>query len=250
MRTEIRNALVIGASSGIGAAFARVLASEGARVCLLARRREKMEEVARGIETAWGSGTTFIHKADVTNFASVESSYARIEEEMGPLDLVCYAAGVMAKVEPDEFDFAKDDLVLDVNLRAALAWLNPVAESFMKRRKGVIVGISSIAGDRGRRAYPSYHAAKAGFSTYLESLRNRLSTHGVQVTTIKPGFIDTPMTRGMEGLFWLKSADEAAVMIWKAVRRGSATSYVPARWRLVSWVIRSIPSPIFRRLDI
>ena len=250
MTRSYEKAIVVGASSGIGAAFARELASHGTTVALVARREEELKKVADGITTAWGEGKARIYAHDVTRYDAAPRLFERIVEDLGGLDLICYAAGVMAKVGPDEYPCDKDRMILDVNLLGSFAWLNPAATTFQGQRSGTIVGISSIAGDRGRRALPSYHAAKAGLSTYLESLRNRLSRHGVQVTTIKPGFIDTPMTRGMPGLFWLRTADEAAGMIWKSVSRGRGTSYVPARWRVVSWVIRSIPSVIFRRLSI
>ncbi len=251
MGNSIKRAIVVGASSGMGAAFARQLASQGAKVAIVARRQEELENLKLGIDTAWGENTAHVYTHDVCDFEAAPELFARITEELGGCDLFCYAAGVMARdLKEDEFDFAKDKLVLDVNLTGAVAWLNSVATHFLAQKSGTIVGIGSIAGDRGRRAYPSYHTAKAAFHTFLESLRNRLSQHGVQVTTIKPGFIDTPMTRGMEGLFWLKTADEAAMMISTAVRKGKATAYVPGRWRLVSLIIRHIPSFIFRRLSV
>ena len=250
MAQKIERAIVVGASSGMGAAFARQLAAQGAQVALLARRRDELETVAKGIETAWGEGKAHVFIHDVSDRDAVPALFDEIVAKLGGLDLICYAAGYMHKPGEDEYPTDIDMTTLDVTLAGAIAWLNPAATMFQKQGRGVIVGISSIAGDRGRRAFPSYHAAKAGLSTYLESLRNRLTQHGVQVTTIKPGFIDTPMTRGMEGLFWLKSADEAARMIWNAVRKRKQTSYVPGRWRLVSMVIRSIPSFIFRRMSI
>jgi len=115
---------------------------------------------------------------------------------------------------------------------------------------GTIVGISSIAADRGRRGNPAYGASKAALDHFLEALRNRLSRYGVNVVTIKPGFVDTALTRGMPGLFWLISPDQAAAQILAAARRGSITAYVPWRWRLVGLVIRSIPSFLFRRMKI
>jgi short-subunit dehydrogenase len=116
--------------------------------------------------------------------------------------------------------------------------------------RGTIVGIGSVAGDRGRAPNPGYCTSKAGFHAYLEALRNRLATLGVKVVTIKPGFVDTAMTRGKEGLFWLISADRAAEIILKKASRGVVTAYVPARWRVVMTIIRSIPSFIFTRLGI
>src|SRR5207253_11293467 len=127
------------------------------------------------------------------------------------------------------------------------AWLNEAARRFERAGEGTIVGISSIAGDRGRRGNPAYGASKAALDHFLEALRNRLSQRGVTVVTIKPGFVDTDLTRGMPGLFWLISADEAARRILAAARGGSVTPYVPARSRFVGLIIRSSPSFLFRR---
>jgi short-subunit dehydrogenase len=140
--------------------------------------------------------------------------------------------------------------MLDINLAGAVAWLNPAAERFARLGRGTIVGIGSVAGDRGRVANPVYNASKAGLETYLEALRNRIHRSGARVVTIKPGFVDTDMTRGVKGLFWLISSDRAAEIILRKARRGSVSAYVPARWRLVMWVIRSIPSFVFRRLSL
>ncbi|PIE24728.1 MAG: short-chain dehydrogenase [Planctomycetota bacterium] len=251
MAKSIERAVVIGASSGMGAAIAKRWVARGAKVALLARREEKLEKVAEAIAAGWGPGKTIIRRCDVTDTTAAAESFAEIVAELGGLDAICYAAGVMdTGLGEDEYSTEKDLPILETNLNGAVAWLNEAARLFTEQKHGTIVGIGSIAGDRGRRAYPSYHAAKAGFATFLESLRNRLGQHGVQVTTIKPGFIDTPMTRGMEGLFWLKTADEAASIIDRAVKRGRQTAYVPGRWRLVSLVIRSIPSFLFRKLSI
>ena len=251
MAKSIERAVVIGASSGMGAAIAKRWVARGAKVALVARREEQLQRVAEAITAGWGPGKVIVRSFDVTDSSGAAECFAGIVEELGGLDAICYAAGVMdTGIGEDEYPTATDIRILEVNLCGAVAWLNAAARLFTEQKRGTIVGIGSIAGDRGRRAYPSYHAAKAGFATYLESLRNRLGQHGVQVTTIKPGFIDTPMTRGMEGLFWLKTADEAAVMIDRAVLRGRQCSYVPGRWRLVSLVIRSIPSFLFRKLSI
>lgn len=141
--------------------------------------------------------------------------------------------------------------MVDVNLLGAVAWITPAAARFEAARAGTIVGISSVAGERGRRKNPVYGTTKAALTAYLEALRNRCSRYGVNVVTAKPGFIDTPMTKGVEGLFWLISADEAATAIIRLAERGnSASGYVPRRWALVAFVIRMIPSFIFRRMNI
>jgi len=137
-----------------------------------------------------------------------------------------------------------------VNVVGAMAWINPVAERFARAGGGTIVGISSVAGDRGRRGNPAYHASKAALDTYLEAVRNRVARHGVRIVTVKPGPVDTPMTKGMDKLPLLVSPDAAAAELLAGAARGAHTVYVPAKWRPIMFVIRHIPSFVFRRLDI
>ena len=243
-------AIVVGASSGIGAALVRRLAADGCRVAAVARRGEKLGELEREIEESGAAGTvlTFVH--DVENEAEVSDLFVEITRSLGGLDLVIYAAGVMHPVDFSEYDTAKDLHMVRVNLAGAVAWLNPAAARFEALGAGTVVGIGSVAGDRGRSKSPVYNTSKAGLHTYLEALRNRIARRGVKVVTVKPGFVDTAMTRGMPGLFWVISPDRAAAIILKKARRGVVTAYVPARWRVVMWIIRSIPSWIFRRLKV
>ena len=241
-------ALVVGASSGIGEALARRLAADGSRVALVARREEELRRIMGEINGAVGEERAIAVAHDVRNVSDVPDLVQEIARRLGGLDLVIYAAGSMPAVAADEYDTIKDREMLEVNLLGAVAWLNPVAERMARLGRGTIVGIGSVAGDRGRAPNPVYCTSKAGFHTYLEALRNRLAKLGVKVVTIKPGFVDTAMTRGKEGLFWLISADRAAEIILKKARRGVVTAYVPARWRPVMTVVRSIPSFIFSKL--
>jgi NAD(P)-dependent dehydrogenase (short-subunit alcohol dehydrogenase family) len=175
--------------------------------------------------------------------------FDRIERELGSVDELHYVAGVMPAVGVDEFDLDKDRQQLQVNALGCIAWCNAAARRFLPRKQGCIVGISSVAQDRGRVGKPGYHASKAAMDTFLEALRNRLWRHGVQVTTIRPGFVDTPMTAGL-GLKGAIPADRAAALILRARDRRRAIVYVPGKWRPIMWVIRHIPSFVFRRLTI
>lgn len=242
------HALVIGASSGIGEALARRLAADGAKVALVARREGELRRVMDEINSAAESERAIAVAHDVRAVDDVPGLVQEIARRLGGLDLVVYAAGTMPEVAVDEFNTIKDREMIEVNLVGAVAWLNPVAERMARLARGTIVGIGSVAGDRGRAPNPVYCTSKAGFHTYLEALRNRLAKLGVRVVTIKPGFVDTVMTRGKEGLFWVISAERAAEIILKKARRGVVTAYVPARWRLVMMVVRSIPSFIFTKL--
>lgn len=224
-------AIVVGATSGIGAAIADRLEAEGARVARVGRR-----------STAWPH--------DVRCVEEVPVLFDRIVSSLGGLDLIVYAAGLLHRVREDEYDAVKDREMIEVNLTGAVAWLDSAAALFERARAGTIVGVASIAGDRGRRRNPVYGATKAALEHYLEALRNRLSRFGVRVVTIKPGFVATPMTEGIPGMFWVVSADEAARLALSAVRRGRQVAYVPGRWRLVGSVVRAIPSLLFRRLPL
>jgi NADP-dependent 3-hydroxy acid dehydrogenase YdfG len=241
------SAIVVGASSGIGEAVARRLAADGVRVALVARREPELRAIADEL----GAGKAIVRAHDVTDGEAVPALWDDIESEIGAVDLLVYAAGAMIPVEEHEYTFEKDRTMVAVNLIGAVAWCDQAAVRMEAARAGCIVGISSIAGDRGRRGAPAYGASKAGFTTFLESLRNRLSRSGVNVVTIRPGFVDTAMTRGMDGLLWLISADRAAEIILRHARAGGGRDrHVPARWWPVSFVIRCIPSWLFRKLSI
>ncbi len=242
-----KNAIVVGASSGIGEAIAVQLAAAGTRVALVARREAELQRVAERI----GGDQALVRVHDVCDGDDVAGLWDEIESELGAVDMLVYASGLMIPVDEHEYTFDKDRRMFAVNLVGAVAWLDQAAVRMEARRGGTIVGISSIAGDRGRRGAPAYNAAKAGLTTFLEALRNRLSRFGVDVVTIRPGFVDTAMTQGMDGLLWLISADRAAEITLQHARAGSGRDrHVPARWWLVSCVIRCMPSWLFRRMSI
>lgn len=245
-------AIVVGASSGIGAAVARRLVAEGWNVGAIARRREMLDDLARDVKDAatLSGGTLHVRAHDVVRAEEVPALFEDLVQRLGGLDLVVYAAGIMPKVGPAEYDTEKDLDQLAVNVGGCIAWCNASARLFQTQRSGTIVGISSIAGDRGRKGNPVYGTTKAAMNTYLEALRNRLAEHGVHVTTIKPGFIDTAMTKGLPGLFWLISADRAAELVLDAARSKANVRYVPKRWFFVGTVIRCIPSFLFKKMNV
>ena len=250
MTRRFEHAVVVGASSGMGRAIAKRLAAEGCTVAAVARRIDELRSLAEEVSAVGGAAAVHVFEHDVTDHASVPELFQGIVRELGGLDLIVYAAGVMPPVAFEEFNTDKDLQMLQVNLEGAIAWLNEAAQRFSSLKRGTIIGIGSVAGDRGRSGNPVYATSKAGLHTYLEALRNRIARDGVKVVTIKPGFVDTPMTEGLSGLFWLISANRAAEIIIKKARKGVVTAYVPGRWRFVMWVIRTIPSFLFRRLKV
>ncbi len=132
----------------------------------------------------------------------------------------------------------------------ALAWLNPVATLFQSLRAGQMVGISSVAGDRGRIGNPAYNASKAAMTTYLEAVRNRLTKRGVHVLTVKPGLVATELNQGKKRSVLTIPAKTAARDIAKAIRRRKQVVYTPWFWRWIMLAIQHIPSFIFRRMSI
>ena len=244
-----KGAIIVGASSGIGAALARRLAREGYNVALLGRRAEPLEALCAQINGAAGAGTARAYVHDVTQYADVPAAFQTVLRDLGHVNIVVYSAGALLPVALSEFNFEKDRAALETNLLGAVAWLNQAAMFFERMGSGSIVGLSSIAGERGRVGNPAYNASKAALNSYLESLRNRLTRKGVHVLTVKPGFVDTPMLRqsGVKA-FWVVSPEQVAEETWQAIRRRRQGFFVPGRWQLVALVLRHIPSVIFRRM--
>lgn len=236
-------ALIVGGSDGIGAALVSALAASGWRVAAVGRSESKL----RSLAAKFTSGEVLAYAHDVRDVENTRELFDRIVAELGGLDMIQYCAGVMPAVREDEYNIEKDREILDINCTGAMAWLDCAAALFERQRRGQIVGISSIAGDRGRRGNPGYHASKAWLDTFLESLRNRLARYGVSVVTIKPGYIDTGMTRGRPKLFWVISADECARRILSACRQRVNVRYVPMRWYWVAFIIKRVPSFIMTR---
>lgn len=247
--TPRKRAILIGASSGIGAALAKRLASEGWTLALLARRADLLTALCSEINQQAGEMRAVAYVHDVIKTDEVPALLRRIVADLGGLDLFVYNTGINHRVNLTEFDFEKDQQMTVSNYIGALAWLNPVSAMFQAARAGTIVGIGSVAGDRGRVGAPGYNASKAALHTYLEALRNRLTRHGVHVLTVKPGFVNTDMVKASQSAFLVISPEKAAADISKAIRRRKQTIYTPWFWSWLMLIIRHIPSVVFRRLS-
>ncbi len=247
----LKRAIVVGASTGIGAALSRRLAREGYRVAAVARQKDALEALAREVNGAHPEQQRlwpFVH--DVTITETARDHFEQMVQTLDGLDLIVYCAGVMPRISEDQYDINVDRTIIEVNVIGAMAWLNLAAERFQVQQGGTIVGIGSVAGDRGRRGNPAYCASKAALHTYLESLRNRLARFGVNVITIKPGPVRTPMTEGLEKMPRAIDSEAAADGIFKAIVRKESEAYIPIQWGLIMPVIRSIPSILFRRMSL
>lgn len=246
--TPQKRAIIVGASSGIGAALARRLADEGYLLALLARRAELLETLTNEINSKHDSTRALYYVHDVTDYESIPALYRQILADLGGLDTFIYNTGVSHMVGLKKYDFEKDRKTAEVNYIGALAWLNPVAEMFQSMKAGQIVGVSSVAGERGRVGNPSYNASKAALSCYLEALRNRLTRYSVNVLTVKPGPVETDMIKDAKGVLFPIPAEQAAKDIYNAMRKRKQEVYTSARWRWIMLIVRNIPSFIFRKL--
>jgi len=246
-----RRGIIIGASEGIGAALARRLAKEGYTLALIARQKDKLNALCAEINTSFNETRTFAYVHDVANYDEVPALLLKIIADLGGLDTVVFMAGV--NYPPggvDKYNFENDRKMIEINLIGAMAWLSPVAEMFQNAKAGQIVGIGSVAGDRGRIGNPGYNTSKAGLATYLEALRNRLTRHGVNVLTVKPGFVKTEMMKAAQGATpFAIEPEKAADDIYSAMRKRKQLIYTASLWRWIMLAIQHTPSVIFRRMS-
>jgi len=244
-----RRAIIVGSAKGLGAALARRLAREGYLLGLIDRNAELLQNICGEINKASGKTQALAYIHDVTSYNEIPALLQKMMLDLGGLDLFIYNAGILLPTTPTTYEFEKDLQMMEVNALGALAWFNAVAPIFQALHSGQIVGLSSVAADRGRVGNPGYNASKAALATYLEALRNRLTRHGVHVLTVKPGFMDTDMLKSSPRTFWVVSPEQAADDIFKALKVRKQTIYTLGRWGLVMWIIKHIPSVIFRRLS-
>lgn len=235
------NAIITGASSGIGEALARVLAAEGYGLGLVARRADRLEAMRTDLP-----GPVWTRRIDVTEADAARRALDALLEEMGDVDLIVLNAGA-GHTNP-ELDWETERLSIDVNVLGFAATANVAMRYFLRRGRGHLVGISSIAGLRGTRHAPAYHASKSFISTYLQALRHKAARSGlpIAVSDILPGWVDTAMAQG-DLVFWKAPADMAARQIATAIRRRARRAYVTRRWRLVAWLLAVVPDWAFHR---
>jgi len=234
----------------MGAALARKLAKEGYTIALVARRKDKLNALCAEINSSEKETRVLAYVHDVAKYDQIPDLLRKIVADIGGLDLLVFMAGVNFPPGLNNYSFEGDRKMIEVNLIGAMAWLTPVAEMFQNAKTGQIVGISSVAGDRGRIGNPGYNTSKAGLTTYLEALRNRLTRHGVNVLTVKPGFVKTEMMKAAQGSTpFAISPEQAAEDIYKAMRKRKQLIYTASIWRWIMLIIQHVPSVIFRRMS-
>ena len=246
----MKKILIIGATSAIATACARLWAKENATFYLVGRDETKLNNTANDLN-ARSSSDVHTETIDLCDIHAHEPMLEKCFSILGEVDIILIAHGTLSDQGECEEDATLALEEFTSNALSTIAILTPLANRMEKQGHGTIAVISSVAGDRGRQSNYLYGAAKASVSTFCEGLRVRLYKKGVHVLTIKPGFVDTPMTRGLPLPAPLVSSPaKVASCIDKGIRRSSDTIYTPFYWSIIMLIIRSIPNFIFKKLSL
>jgi len=242
--------LIIGATSAIAQSVARIYAQRGAKLFLVARDSARLDSVAADLKVC-GAGEVICLAANLTDSDRHPEIVAAAVDAFSGLDTVLVAHGVLPEQVDCQVSARAALESIDVNFLSVVSLLTPLANFFEDNKRGTIAVISSVAGDRGRQSNYVYGAAKSGLDAFLEGLRNRLFKSGVHVVTVKPGFVDTPMTAHIEerGALWAQP-EEVAEGIVKAIDKKKNVVYLPWFWSIIMLIIRLIPEWLFKRLSL
>ena len=241
------NVLILGATSDVSVALAGKFASEKYTVTLAARDENRLGVLASDLQIRY-SVPVYTVLFDALDFARHEVFYDSLVSKP---DIVVCVFGLLGEQARAQTDWRECATIIDSNFTGAVSILNIVANDFERRGSGIIVGISSVAGDRGRQSNYIYGSAKAGFTAYLSGLRNRLFRSNVHVLTVKPGFMKTKMIEGLKTPGPLTAMPEkVALSIYRAVQDRSNVIYILPVWRLIMAIIFLIPESIFKKLKL
>ncbi len=246
----MKKILIIGATSAIAEATARLFAARGDALCLVARNDDHLHVVAADLNVR-GAMRAETATLDVTDFGAHQTVLDTAERQLGGIDIVLIAHGTLSDQAQCQTSVEALRREFDINAVSTMALLTTLANRLEAQRHGTLAVISSVAGDRGRQSNYVYGGAKAALTAFLGGLRQRLAKANVNVLTIKPGFVDTPMTAGIanKGALWAQP-DRIAAGIVKAIDRGRNIVYLPWFWRWIMLVIRHIPEPLFKKLKL
>jgi hypothetical protein len=241
--------LIIGATSAIAEATARLWAARGEALFLVGRRSERLAVIADDLRVR-GAASVACHTLDARDRDAHPAMMATAAAAMGGIDVALIAHGALPDQKACEasVDMTLDEI--DTNALSVVALATRLAGIFEAQGSGTLAVIGSVAGDRGRQSNYVYGAAKGMVSIFLQGLRNRLARRGVQVLTIKPGFVDTPMTSAFsKNALWAKP-EAIARGIVQAVDKKRDEVYLPGFWRVIMLLVRHIPERLFKRLAL
>ncbi|MEQ9041399.1 MAG: SDR family NAD(P)-dependent oxidoreductase [Silicimonas sp.] len=240
--------IILGGTSTLARAFARKAAERGEGVLLAGRDLEDMQATATdcGFRGACLAETISFDARDPASFGPIMTRAEKIE---GTLSIAVFVGSMPSQEEIDANPELIPGTVAD-NFTGPAQFLTAIARLLEDRNGGTVVGVGSVAGDRGRLGNYVYGASKAGFHTYLSGLRNRLGRSGVHVLTVKPGTVDTAMTWGLDKLPFLAPPDNVVKDIFRAVDKKKNVIYTPIIWWPIMTIIRMIPESIFKKMEI
>jgi short-subunit dehydrogenase len=239
-------AIITGASSGIGRELAKILAGQGCKVGLIARRKENLDALAEQIRQAGGSAA--VAPADVGDRAQVLAAVADLRRQLGPIDLLIANAGVGVPTLLQPFNIADIERMIRVNLLGTIYAIEAVLPEMLERRQGHLAAVSSLSAYKGLPGESGYCASKAAVNSYMEGLRIHLRDKGIAVTTICPGFVRTPMTEiNKFHMPWLLEADEAARRIVRAIARRRKVYNFPWQTACLMKLTRWLPDWVLAR---
>ena len=242
--------IILGATSAIAQSVARIYAESGARFFLVARDAARLDAVADDLRVR-GAAEVQCLAADLSEHDRHPEIIAAAFDAYSGLDTVLVAHGVLPDQAKCQESVDATMASMDINFLSVVSLLTPIANRFEENKRGTIAVISSVAGDRGRQSNYVYGAAKSGLDAFLQGLRNRLSKADVHVVTIKPGFVDTPMTAHIpeRGALWAQPEDVAKGIV-NAIEKQKDVVYLPRFWSLIMLIIRSIPERIFKKMNL
>lgn len=248
------NYAILGATSGIGEALARLLARKGHNVGITGRRTERLQEIQRDLTQErvatpeLGIGDVYIQTMDVTQPEKAWDELLALEAAMGHIDICVLNAGISNYQGSHSADV--ESKVIQTNAVGFASLFQHMFERFEQQGWGHLVGISSVAGLIGYHDSAAYCASKAFISNYMQGYRQRArrSKALIYVTDVRPGYIATPMTEGKRNMFWVVSAEEAAKHLYNAIRKKKARAYIPPRWILAGWILRYAPAWLTDRI--
>jgi decaprenylphospho-beta-D-erythro-pentofuranosid-2-ulose 2-reductase len=241
--------LVLGATSAIATAVMRQLVTPSAHFFLVARSREKLTAVAQDLLVR-GAPRVDMVVADLDETQAHPQMLSVVTAQLGAIDLALLAHGVLGDQAAAERDYRTAEQILGTNFLSAVSLLTWLANYCVSQGQGTLAVISSVAGDRGRKSNYVYGASKAGLNAFLSGLRNRCDRAGVQVLTIKPGFVATPMTVHIPKNRLFATPEQVARGILHAVRKRKDVVYVPWFWRPIMAIIKAVPEGLFKSRDL
>lgn len=245
----MKKIVVVGATSAMAQAASRLFAADGASFFLVGRDGEKLAHLAQDLQVR-GAQQVGWQAMEITNIDAHVKLIEAADLALGGFDTVLVACGVLPNQNDCQSDISALQTTFAINSTSIIALLTLIANVFEKQRKGCIAVLSSPAGDRGRMSNYVYGAQKAALSVFCQGLRQRLHRSGVSVITIKPGFIDTPMTvQFKKGLLW-SSSETAGRGIYRAITKEKLVAYVPGFWWAIMLIIKFVPERIFIRLSL